>query len=109
VTDKAGNQDAYTLHLFSSQPTGTFTDEGAATLADASLAFLVPHVTLESTDCKAFADNGYCSLSSLRSGARTTATNSNNQGILYGLLITDGTPTYASTSDVDVRISVECD
>jgi hypothetical protein len=110
VTDKAGNQVQYGLVLYQSLPSGTFTNDAGVDPADADLLLQLPPITIMSSDCRAYTDNGVCALTGLDSSVYSiTPSSSSVAGTFYGVLITDGTPTYASTSDVNVIIGVKCD
>lgn len=105
VSDKSSNAVAYDLVLFSANPASTtFTDQAALDIADGDLAKVLPIVNIASTDQFTFADNSVSSLSSLASGGFVTATG----GTLYGALVSRGTPTYASSSDVTVTLITVC-
>lgn len=108
ITDKADQAVTYDLVLFTEQPAGTFTDHGAFDPADADLALMLPVLELSSTGTHfSFADNGVSSLSSLASSGKSTAFYSSSRK-LFGALMTTGTPTYATTSDLSVTVYLTC-
>lgn len=108
ITDKADQAVEYDVVLFKSQPAGTFTNKVTFDPADADLLLMMPIINLRSTDHFSFNDNGVSSLSSLNSGAWTTVT-SGLPGTFYVSLVTRGTPTYASTSDITLTLGLVCD
>lgn len=110
VTDKAGNAVQYGLVFYRSLPGGTFTNDAGTDPTDADLLLALPPITILSSDCRAYADNGVCSITGLDSSIYSiTPSSSSVAGTLYAVLIADGTPTYASVSDVNVIIGVKCD
>lgn len=106
IADRSANAVDYDLVLFKSNPSGstTITDQAAFDPADADLPLILPVIRIEDTDNFAFADNSVSSLSSLSSGGFVTATG----GVLYGALVSRGTPTYANAADVTVTLGVIC-
>ena len=101
ITDKSKQAVAYSLVLFSANPTGsTITDKAALSIAAADLSKLNPFIAVLSTDRVDFSATGFASVSSLFSGIKGNATN----GTLYGALVTSGTPTYAGTSDITISL-----
>ena len=106
VTDKSDNAVGYDLQLFSSNPTAsTITDKVNMVVASADLPKLLPTISLDTSDHFSFSTtNGQSSLTSLDSGGFVSTTG----GTLYGALITRGSPTYSSTSDISVKIGYKC-
>lgn len=105
ITDKADQAVAYDLQLFSANPTAsTFTDNSVTAVNTTDLAKILPVISLLSTDHFSYSATGVSSLSSLNSGGFVTTTG----GTLYGVLVTRGTPTYTSTSDITVRVGYMC-
>jgi len=101
VTDEGKQNAALTLVLFDADPTGTtVTDNGAATVADADLAKIIGTVSLSTY--VSFADNSVTSSGAL--GLPFKLALSAND--LYGFLMTTGTPTYTSTSDIVVKLGI---
>jgi hypothetical protein len=99
LRDKSGNPGTYDLFLFDALPTAQ-TDHAAVALVAADLAKCIGVVSFPATmKLGAAATIGVSMLSALevefvlQSG-----------GNIYGVLVTRGTPTYASTSDVSVDV-----
>jgi len=91
------------LILFNADPSGTtFTNNAALDIADADLSkiFAVIHIS----DWTTFADNSVAHVGELYKAFKLASGSS-----IYGALVSRGTPTYASTSDVSVEITVERD
>lgn len=108
VTDKSDNAVEYNLVMFKSLPAGTFTNDAAFDPADADLLLMLPVINLATTDHFSFNDNGISSLASLFSNGQGYSTTS-LPGIIYASLVTEGTPTYGSTSDISVILGFRCD
>lgn len=109
VYDKSVQAHDLDLVIFSEDPSATtFTDQAAFDIADADLSKIGSVVSLVSANRMAFADNGV-KFSTVShpikgvpvSGALTTT--------LYGALISRGTPTFATASDITVKICVSQD
>lgn len=108
VSDKADNAVEYDLLTFNSSPGGTFTDQATVDPSDADLLLMNPVINIASTDHFSFNDNGFSSISSL--GSRVQAYNAETlPGTLYAVLVSRGTPTYATSSDVTVTLGIQCD
>jgi len=101
ITDK-GKQDAeLELHLFTSLSGSTITDNGAATVVDADLVNFVGAFSTNDSTWRDYADNSAILLPNLGDGFDTLT--------LEGFLVTRGTPTYASTSDITVIVAALLD
>ena len=103
VRDKAGQSSNYELWLFDANPAATtVTDKSAIAVNTADLAKCI----------------GVVAMSAVKLGASSTMAVSTATGVflsfsaglgntsLYGILVTRSTPTYASTADVTVAITV---
>lgn len=105
ISDKAAQAVAYDVLLFKSNPSSTtFTDNAALDIHDSDLTKLLPPINILAADQFSFADNSVSSLSSLESGGFLSSTG----GTLYGALVSRGTPTYASASDVTITLGIVC-
>lgn len=103
LLDKAVQGIDTDLVLFRAAPSGgTLTDKSAFTPADASLASVTAVIPL--TTHKAFADNGVSQGANIVYPVQCDAA-----GNLYGFLVTRGTPTYASTTDLTLQLEVLAD
>lgn len=108
LTDKSDNAAEYDILTFSSIPVGTFTDQAAVDPSDSDLLRMNPVINLASTDHFSFNDNGISSLSGLKSNGIAYVTSS-LPGTLYAAIVSRGTPTYTSSSDITLTIGFECD
>lgn len=104
LTDLAAQNAAIDLILFNADPTSTtFTDNAAFDIADADLSKVVARVAFTASDYFSFADNSVAQVDSLGLGLSGPSRD------LYGALVSRGTPTYATASDLTVRIAVWSD
>lgn len=108
LTDKSDNATEYDIITFSSIPVGTFTDQAAVDPSDSDLLRMNPVINIASTDHFSFNDNGISSLSGLKSNGIAYVTSS-LPGTLYAAIVSRGTPTYGSSSDLTLTIGFECD
>lgn len=100
VHDKAGNGSDYTLiPLYTTLTGGTVTDGSGVTLSDTDIAAGTALSPALITSSVGFADNGYSFWTGLIEWVADSATPK-------AILTTPDTPTYASTSDVTVCVTV---
>lgn len=100
IADKAKQISNVDLVLFSENPAAsTFTDNGAQAIAAADLLFVVAIVNI-TTHCS-FSATSISYGTGLGESVYSTC-----GGALYGCLIARGTPTYASASDLSVRLDI---
>jgi len=96
------NAQALELVLFDADPSGTtFTDGDALDVADGDLPKIVGVVPLGTADAVGYNDSAVYSVRNVNV-AYSIASRT-----LYGALVARGTPTYASTADLQVRLGVE--
>lgn len=94
------------LYLFNANPTGsTFTDKAAPAIAAADIPKLIAKVALMSVDANLGAN--YTSWQALGIGLVFQLGSGNTT--LYAVLVTRGTPTFASTSDITVTLGIQDD
>ena len=98
IFDKDKEAADLDLVLFKDTPAGTFTDNAAFDPTDAGLLGIVESISV--TSHKAFNDNG---ISLSTEVIRPVKCLTNN---LYGYLVSRGTPTYTSASDLTVMIEI---
>lgn len=108
VADKAATDVDLELVLWYSDPSATtFTDQAAFDPADADLATMLAVIPLDGDNSAQWADNGTYSVNNLmipiRCGANVVSRT------LYGALVSRGTPTYASSSDITITLGVLLD
>lgn len=103
ITDKSGSQVQFDLWLFDSNPTATtVTDKTLLTVNAVDLVRSIGFVSINAW-CPANAGGAIGQgLLDLRFALATGTT-------LYGILMTRGTPTFASVSDVQVRLVISQD
>ena len=102
VADKAKQNSALDIVIFDSDPSATtFTDQSALTIADADLLKIVGIIPIAATDYRSFADNSCADLKSVGLIVKGSATST-----LYACVVSRGTPTYASASDLQLKIKI---
>lgn len=101
IFDKDKEAADLDLVLFRSTPAGTFTDNAAFDPTDAGLLAITANISV--TDEAAFSDNGMSFKTEIVRPIRCT------DGVAYGYLVSRGTPTYTSASDLTVQIEVVAD
>ena len=104
ITDKAKQSVEFDLVLFNQTFTPT-ADNAAFDVSDADLLNCVGVANIPTTAYMDFVDNSVAIVGNLFVSAKSADDN----GKLYGQLITRGTPTYASTSDLQIRVIMEVD
>lgn len=102
LADKGKQSVALDVVFFNADPSGTtFTDNGALTIADADLLKIVGHVSVAAADYSAFVDNSVATKAGLGLAFKLASGTS-----LYACIVARGTPTYTSTSDVQLLVSI---
>jgi len=100
VTTRSTQTAGFKLYLFSASPAGTFTDRTAPVIATADALLLLDVITLGAAD------------SGLGSNVTTYNTDAISRSLvlggtsLFGVLVTTGTPTFPTTTNVAVTVSV---
>ncbi len=104
VSDKNSTASDLELWVFSSNPSAsTFTDQAAFTIADADITKVISVISLGSTSRFDAASNGVKYLGSISCPVSTTSKT------LYAVLVSRGTPTFATSSDVTVKLAIASD
>lgn len=107
VYDAAAQAVDLDLVIFSSDPSlTTFTDQAAFDIADADLAKVAQVFNFGAISRFAFADNSVHQLLNQTAPLKVTASGANSR-TFYASLISRGTPTFAASTDVTVKICVE--
>lgn len=102
IHDKGKQNAEIDVVFFAADPANTtFTDNGALTVHDTDLLTIVGHVKLTAADYISFVDNSIASRSGLGLPFKL-----DSGSTLYAALVTRGTPTYASTSDIKLVVHV---
>lgn len=101
IADESIQRAQLVLYLFDADLTTTVTDNAAATLDDADLPNCLGFVTIYTTD--------YTSLLTDNDVAFTECNIPAGEQVVYGFLVCTGTPTYASTSDLIIRVGAQVD
>jgi hypothetical protein len=105
LTDKSTQASNTDVIFWSADPSATtFTDNAALTVADADLLNIIGIVTVNSWTT--FAAN---SVGTTTSAVTFPYQLASEASTLYASLITRGTPTYASTSDLTLRVQMYWD
>lgn len=105
ISDKGKQNAIIDVIFFKSDPSATtFTDNGAFTLADADLLKVIGTVKIVAADYSSLTDNSVVCKANLGlqfslDGAET----------LYAAMLAGGTPTYTSTSDLQVAVAIDQD
>jgi len=100
VTDKAGNAGSYDIVFFTANPTATtVTDDAAFTLNDADITKVICMAPISTVST--FADNGVTNTTGVGCPFEVASGTT-----IYAALINRSAATYASTSDVSVRVSI---
>ena len=98
VTDKGKQNAALDVVFFNASPTNTtVTDNGALTIHDTDLLTIVGRATVAVTDYTSFADNSEATIE------KTLGVLSDLSTSLWVIGVIRGTPTYVSTSDLQLR------
>jgi hypothetical protein len=102
LTDLAKQSAAIDVIFFNADPsTTTFTDNAAFDVADAELVNIIGIVKLAAADYAAFNDSSAICKTGINLPFVLAGTS------LYAALVTRGTPTYAATTDVKLRVTVQ--
>lgn len=102
IRDKAGQAGTYNLFLFDANPTATtVTDKSAVTINTADLAKVIAVIAPSGILLGAASTMGV-----ITAGGLGTAFKLTSGTTMWGILVTRGTPTYASTSDVSVDVVI---
>jgi len=103
IIDDAQQSVELELHLFNQSFTPT-ADNGAFDPTDDDLENYLGYVTIAASDYASFTDNSAASVNNI--GLVVEAADPSTSKALFGQLVTRGTPTYAATDDLTVRIGV---
>ncbi len=110
ITDLAAQSADLDLVLFSSDPTATtFTDQSAFDVADADISKVLGVVSFASGSRYAWVDNGVKHTASLLIPVKGETSAGLPSSTIYGALVSRGTPTFASSSDVTVTLAISQD
>lgn len=104
VVDKASQNAALTIFFFNQLPTIASSDNAAFDLTDANMLNCVGAVTIAATDYQSSSSNSVATIKMGSCGlAVMSSVTDSNSGALYAVAKTTGTPTYASTTDLQFR------
>lgn len=105
IADKAKQNAALAVVFFDSDPSATtFTDNAALTVADADLFKIIGVINVLASDYQAFADNSVATVKC--QGMDFVANGSAN---IYATIVAVGTPTYAATTDLQLKVKIRQD
>ena len=99
LRSKSSQLAGFRLYIFRSIPTTVFTDHAAPAINQTDIAFIVDTFVLASPD-SSLGTYTFYSLNTSSSVVVATSTT------LYGVLITTGTPTFTTTSDLTLSIGI---
>jgi len=103
VTDKASQSAALDILLFDELPTVASADQAACNVSDAEMADkCIGVISLASASYKALSANSVVMAHQLSLSLKPKKDNT-----LYGLLVSRGTPTYTSASDLTIKFVFE--
>lgn len=107
VYDEAAQASDLDLVIFSANPTlTTFTDQAALDVADADLVKVATVFNFGSTSRFVFADNSVHVVQNQGVPLKVTG-NTSNPRTYYGALVSRGTPTFAASTDIVVKLCVQ--
>jgi hypothetical protein len=98
LVDKSNSAAAMTLIIFNVNPTGATLTDKTAFVYGANILNVLGQVSIATTDYVTTNSIAVATKTSLGLAVRGAAANTN----LYGALVTTGTPTFASTSDISM-------
>jgi hypothetical protein len=102
LVDMAKQNAAMSIVFFASDPTNTtFTDNGALDIHDTDALTLIGGITLVAGDYIGFADNSVAAKHTFELQLEGAG------GTIYACMMTTGTPTYAATTDLTLKLYVE--
>lgn len=102
LVDQAAQNSAIDIYFFNADPSNTtFTDNGAMDIADADMAKIIGVVSIAAADYKAGADNSFAIVKGVNLLIPSLSR------IVYGALVSRGTPTYVATTDLALKLFVE--
>ena len=102
VVDQANQKAALDLVFWKSDPSGTtFTDQAALDVADADNKKIAGVVSVLATDYVSFADNAIATVKT-----SLPLFSSNGSRTLYMAVVSRGTPTYATATDMQITLTV---
>lgn len=102
VADLADQKAALDLVFFNADPSATtFTDQTALDIDDADLFRIIGVLEIVGTDYNAFADNAVATFRNL--GLAFEASGSAD---IYMAIVSRGSPTYASTADMQIYVTI---
>ena len=99
IIDDAAQNAELELHLFDRTFTAT-TDNAAFDPTDADLENYIGYILVTTADYAGFVDNSAAHVSNVGLAFNLAGTS------LFGQLVTRGTPTYAATDDLTIKIGV---
>lgn len=99
VVDKGKQSAAMTVYFFTQLPTVASSDNAAFDLTDANMLYYAFHVNIAATDYATSSSNAVASLG-MASVSKCALVSGSAPTALYAVVQTTGTPTYASTTDL---------
>lgn len=100
IADKAKQNAALDIVIFNGEP-GSFTDQAPFDPSDADLLKMAGVISILASDYASFNDNSLATLAAIGLGF-----NVDSGDDLFAAVVSRGTPTYVSTSDLQIRLGV---
>lgn len=108
LVDKAAQNAALTIFFFTQSPTIASSDNAAFDLTDANMLYYAFHVNITASDYASSSSNSAASLG-MSTVAKCAIPTGTAPTALYAVIKTTGTPTYASTSDLQITYTFGLD
>lgn len=103
VTDAANQKAALTILFFRKQPAGSFTNNSALPLSNADLALVVGKVNVAADDYETIASKAVADVDCSIVLKAKDDTSPPTSKTIYLAVLTTGTPTYASATDLVLK------
>ena len=100
IMDRGNQKSAMDLLIFKAPPGGAFTDKSAYTPVTGDDALLIGRVTIAAADWVTYGSKALVTEAALGIAISSTGPN------LYCALISQGTPTYATTTDLVINLGI---
>lgn len=105
LLDKAAQKSELDILFFSENPTNAVASNDAASISDAEMASkFLGHVKILATD---YEDLAACSFATKQNLSLLLECNTDRSQSIWALVVSRGTPTYGSTSDLVFKLGVE--
>ena len=106
IIDDAAQGSALNVIFFSQEPTIASADNAALNLTDANMAYYIGHVAVAAGNYVASASNAAACVKDINLHGLTS---SDENGTIYAVIESAGTPTYAATDDLKFTFTFDLD